>query len=166
MSTVTASAAEAPLVLPAASVALAVKLGAVGQGRGGKAPGAAAVGSGRAQQGRAVIDLHRAAGRSRARLSSNVLSLVMPSPTMPVSLRERGDHRRRRGNRVDRHRQRRRGGAGVAGRIGGLGGEGMGAIGQSRSGEAPGAAAVGGGRAEQGRAVIDLQPCCRPPPCR
>ena len=46
--------------------------------------------------------------------------------------------------------------AGVAGDIGGGGGQAVGAVGKRGGGEAPGPAAIGGGAAEQGGAVIDL----------
>ena len=52
--------------------------------------------------------------------------------------------------------ERARGHAGIAGGIGGGGGEAVGAIGKRRRGVAPGAAAVGGGAAEQRGPVIDL----------
>ena len=67
VSMVTLSAAEAALVLPATSVAVARQaVGAVGKRRGGEAPGAAAVGGGAAEQGGAVIDLDRGIGFRRA----------------------------------------------------------------------------------------------------
>ena len=49
-----------------------------------------------------------------------------------------------------------RGGADIAGGVGRCRGEAVRAVGQSAGGIAPGAAAVGGGAAEQRRAVIDL----------
>ena len=60
-------------------------VGAVGERRGGIAPGPAAVGSGAAEQRGAVIDLDRALA-SAVPVSVRVLSLVMPSPTMPLSV--------------------------------------------------------------------------------
>ena len=68
VSTVTFSAAEAALRLPAASVALRGEgVAAVGQRRGRKAPGAAAIADRGADLGRAVEHLDRAAGFRRAR---------------------------------------------------------------------------------------------------
>ena len=63
VSMVTFSAADAALVLPATSVAVAVRLWAplVKRGRG-EAPGPAAVGGGAAEQRDAVIDLDRGIG--------------------------------------------------------------------------------------------------------
>ena len=76
---------EAALVLPAASVAVAVRLWAPFASAAVRiAPGAAAVGRGAAEQRRAVIDLDRALA-SAVPVSVSVLSLVMSSPTMPLS---------------------------------------------------------------------------------
>ena len=60
-------------------------MGAIGQRRRGVAPGPAAVGGRAAEQRRTVIDLDRALA-SAVPVSVSVLSLVMPSPTMPLSV--------------------------------------------------------------------------------
>ena len=74
---VTASAVEATPVLPAASVAVAVRLWApLAQRCRGVVPGAGAVGGRAAEQRRAVIDLDRALA-SAVPVSVSVLSLVM-----------------------------------------------------------------------------------------
>ena len=49
------------------------------------APGAAAIGGGGAQQRGAVVDLDRAVGLRPCRPAISVFSLVMSSPTMPLS---------------------------------------------------------------------------------
>ena len=64
---VTLSAVEAALVLPAdIGGGGGQAVGAVGERRGGEAPGAAAIGGGAAEQGGAVIDLDRGIGFRRA----------------------------------------------------------------------------------------------------
>ena len=60
-------------------------MAAIRQGRRGVAPGPGSVRQRAAEQRRAVIDLDRAVGLRRAGKVS-VLSLVMPSPTMPLSV--------------------------------------------------------------------------------
>ena len=101
VSTVTLSAAEAAPVLPAASVAVARQaVGAVGQGRGGEAPGAGAVGGGAAEQRGAVIDLHRAVGFRRAGERQGIVIGDAVTHRAAVG-RERGDARGNRGRRVD-----------------------------------------------------------------
>ncbi len=80
----------------------------------------------------------------------------MPSPTVPLSVENEAMVGATGAVGVDGDAERGRGRAGVAGRIGGGGGEAVGAVGQRRGGVAPGAAAVGGGGAEQGGAVVDL----------
>ena len=67
----------------------------------------------------------------------------MPSPTVPLSVVERGNRRRRRRRCVDRHAQRTRGCAGVAGGIGGGSGEAVAAVGERRRRIGPGPAGVG-----------------------
>ena len=129
-------------------------MGAVGQRGGGVAPGAGAVGGGAAEQRGAVVDLDRAVGLGGAGQVS-VLSLVMRRHGAAVG-RERGDRRRGRRRGVDGDAERGRGHAGVAGGIGGGGGQAVGAVGERRGGVAPGAGAVGGGAAEQRGAVVDL----------
>ena len=153
---VTFSAAEATPVLPAASVAVAVRLWApFGQRRRGVAPGAAAVGGRAAEQRRTVIDLDRAAGLRRAGQRQRIVIGDAVANHAAVG-RERGDRGCSRGRRVDGHVQRARGRAGIAGRIGCRGGQAVGAIRQRRRRVAPGAAAVRQRAAEQRRAVIDL----------
>ena len=66
----------------------------------------------------------------------------MLSPTVPLSVRERGDRRGDGRRGVDRHRQRRRGRAGVAGGIDRLRRQAVAAVRQRRGGVAPGPAAV------------------------
>ena len=96
VSTVTFSAAEAALVLPAASVAVAVRLwAAFGKRAGGEAPGAGAVRGGAAEQRRAVVDLDRAVGFRRAGQRQDVLIGDAVADGAAVG-RERGDGRRRR----------------------------------------------------------------------
>ena len=60
-------------------------MGAIGQRRRRIAPGPAAVGHRAAEQRRTVIDLDRALA-SAVPVSVSVLSLVMPSPTTPLSV--------------------------------------------------------------------------------
>ena len=89
-------------------------------------------------------------------VSVSVLSLVMPSPTVPLSV-ENEVIAGALGAAVSIVTlERGRGRADVAGRIGRRGGEAVGAVGQRGGGEAPGAAAVGRRGAEQGGAVVDL----------
>src|ERR1019366_116716 len=130
-------------------------MGAVDKSRGGVAPSPAAVGGGVTQQGRAVVDLDRAVGFRRAGQGRRAVVGDVIANGAAVG-RERGDGRGNRGHRIDGHAQRRRGNAGVAGRIGGGGSQIMGAVAQRRRGVAPGAAAVGSGAAQQRGAVIDL----------
>ena len=59
---------------------------AIRQGRRGVAPGPCPVGQRAAEQRRAVIDLDRAALASAVPVSVSALSLVMPSPTTPLSV--------------------------------------------------------------------------------
>ena len=78
--------------------------------------------------------------------SVSVLSLVMSIAHRAAVGRERGDRRRHRRNRIDGDSKRSRGHAGIAGDIGGGGGEAVGAIGERRRGVAPGAGAARGRR--------------------
>ena len=64
--------------------------------------------------------------------------------------------------RVDRDTQRRRGRAGIAGRIGRRGGEAVIAIRRRRGGETPGAAAVGRHRCQAGSCRHTPSLCCWP----
>ena len=130
-------------------------VGAIGQRRGGVAPGAAAIGRGAAQQRRAVKHLDGAVGLRRAGQRQRVVIGDAVADHAAVG-RERGDGRGHRRRRVDGHAQRRRGRAGIAGRIGRRRRQAVGAVGQRRGGVAPGPAAVGRGAAEQRRAVKDL----------
>src|ERR1019366_1398782 len=130
-------------------------VGAIGERRGGVAPGPAAVRGGAAQQGGAVIDLDRAVGFRRAGQGQRVD--VGDVVTHHAGIRgERGDARRHWRHGIDGDSQRGRSHAGVAGRIGGGGSQAVGAIGERRGGVAPGPGAIGGGTAQQRRAVIDL----------
>ena len=94
MSIVTLSAAEAAPVLPAASVAVAVRLWApFGQRRRRIAPGPAAVGRRAAEQRRAVVDLDRAVGLRRAGQGQRIVVGDAVADRAAVG-RERGDGRR------------------------------------------------------------------------
>ena len=107
VSIVTVSAAEAALVLPAASVAVAVRLWLPFDSPGGVAPGAAAVGGHGAEQGGAVVDLDRAVGRRRAGQRQRVVIGDAVAGDAAVG-RERRDRRGGRRSRVDRRHWRRR----------------------------------------------------------
>ena len=89
-------------------------------------------------------------------VSVSVLSLVMPSPTVPLSVENEAMRRRCRRRRVDRHGQRRRRHPGIAGRIGRRRRQVVRTIRQRRRGIAPGPAAVGHRAAQQRRAVKNL----------
>ena len=113
VSMVTLSAVEAAPVLPAASVAVAVRLWApLASAAGGIAPGAAAVGGGAAEQRGAVIDLHRGVGFRRAGQRQGIVIGDAVAHDTAVG-RERGDARGNRGRRVDGDAQRGRGRAGL-----------------------------------------------------
>ena len=156
VSTVTPSAAEATPVLPAASVAVAVRLWApLASAAVVIAPGAGAVRGGAAEQRGAVVDLDRAVGFRRAGQRQGVVIGDAVANRAAVG-RERGDARGNRRRRIDGDAQRGRGHAGIAGRIGGGGGQAVGAIGKRSGRVAPGAGAIGGGAAEQRRTVVDL----------
>ena len=155
VSMVTLSAVEAALILPAASIAFAVRLAAVGQRRGGEAPGAAAVGGRGAEQGGAVIDLHRGMAAA-VPVSVSVLSLVMPSPTTPLSVENEAIVGAPGAavsmvtfSALEAAPVLPAASIALAVRLGCRRSE-------RRGGKAPGAAAVGGRGAEQGGAVIDL----------
>ena len=155
VSMVTAMALEAALTLPAASVAVAVRLWAPLARRGGVAPGAAAVGGGAAEQRGAVIDLDRAVGFRRAGQRQRVGIGDAVADHAAVG-RERGDGRRNRRRGVDGHASAREAAltlpaasVAVAVRL-------WAPLASAAGGIGPGAAAVGGGAAEQGGAVIDL----------
>ena len=122
---------------------------------GGEAPRAAGVGRRGAEQRGAVIDIDRAASLSRAGQGLDIGGRDAVANDAGV-VRERSDGRRIRRNRVDLETQRGGSSADIASGIDGLGRERMRAIGQGRRGEAPGAAAVGGGGTEQRGAVIDI----------
>src|ERR1017187_9837911 len=129
-------------------------VGAVAQRRGGEAPGPAAVGGGAAQQRRSVIDLDRAVGFRRAGQHRRIVVGDVVTHDAAVD-RERDDRRRRRHVGIHGHAQRARGHAGDSGhRI--RRGEAVGGTRQGAGGVAPGPAAVGGGAAQQRRAVINL----------
>ena len=123
VSMVTLSAAEAAPVLPAASVAVAVRLWrAVGERRGGIAPGARPVGGGAAEQRRAVEDLDGRVGFRRA--GQRQRAVIGDAVTHDAAVgRERGDARRNRRVVSMVTLKRCRGRAGIAGGIGGGGGQ-------------------------------------------
>ena len=102
-----AERAEAALVLPATSVAVAVRLWApLASAAVVIAPVAAAVGGGAAEQRGAVIDLDRGIG-FRLPVSVRVLSLVMPSPATLLSVEYEAMVGAHRGHRVDGDAERR-----------------------------------------------------------
>ena len=105
--TVTAKAADAAPVLPATSVAVAVKLWAALQRARRIAPRAAAIGGRAAQHRRAVKHLDRRCSLPPCRLVSAHWHLVILSPTVPVSGENEVMRRSRRRRRVDGHAQRR-----------------------------------------------------------
>ena len=129
-------------------------MAAIRQDRRGVAPGPCPARQRAAEQRRTVIDLDRAASLRRAGEVS-ALSLVMPSPTTPLSVENEvivGG----RGRRVDGHVQRARGHPGIAGSISCRGGQAVAAIRQDRRGVAPGPCPARQRAAEQRRTVIDL----------
>ena len=115
---------------------------AVRQRRRRIAPGPAAVGHHAAQQGCAIKDLDRCVGLRRAGQRQRIVIGDAVAHRAAVG-RERGDGRRHRRRRVDGHAQRGRRRAGIAGRIGGRGGQAVRAVRQRRGRIAPGPAAVG-----------------------
>ena len=120
-----------------------------------EAPGARTVGNGVAQKRGAVIDLDRGIGFRRAG-QGQYAGVRDTIANRSCIRRERSDRRDSRGHRIDGHAERARGRAGIAGDIGGGGGQAVGAVGKRGRGEAPGPRSVGGGAAEQRGAVIDL----------
>ena len=130
-------------------------VGAARQGARGVGPGAAAVGGGRAEQRGAVIDLDRAVGFRRAgqRQRRRIGDAVADHAAVG---RERGDGRGDRRHRVDRDRQGRSRPRWYCRPHRWRWPSSCGAARQVPRGVGPGAAAVGGGRAEQRGAVIDL----------
>ena len=128
---------------------------AIRQDRRGVAPGPCSARQRAAEQRRTVIDLDRAVGFRRAGKVS-ALSLVMPSPTTPLSVENEVMRGCGRGCRVDGHVQRARGHPGIAGSISCRGGQAVAAIRQGRRGVAPGPCSARQRAAEQRRAVIDL----------
>ena len=92
-------------------------VGAVGERRGGVAPGPAGVCCRAAEQRRTVIDLDRALA-SAVPVRVRSLALVTPITHRAPIGRERGDARCHRRRGVDGHAHRRRGDTGIAGRIG------------------------------------------------
>ena len=128
---------------------------AVRQRRRRIAPGPAAIRHRAAKLGRAVKDLDRGVGFRRTGQRQRIVIGDAVAHRAAVG-RERGDARRRRCRRVDRHAQRGRRRAGIAGRIGGGRGEAVRAVRQRRRRIAPGPAAIGHRAAQQGCAVKDL----------
>ena len=130
-------------------------MAAIRQDRRGVAPGPCPARQRAAEQRRTVIDLDRAAGFRRAG-SVSVLSLVMPSPTTPLSV-ENEVMVGATGAVVSMvTAQRARGHPGIAGGISCRGGQTVAAIGRHRRGVAPGALSARQRAAEQRRTVIDL----------
>ena len=80
----------------------------------------------------------------------------MPSPATPLSVEYEAIAGVTGAAGVDGDAERARGRAGIAGDIGGGGGQAVGAVGERGRRIGPVAAAIGGGAAEQGGAVIDL----------
>ena len=103
---------------------------AVRQGRRGVAPGPCPVRRRAAEQRRAVIDLDRAVGFRRAGERQRIVIGDAVADDAAVG-RERGDRGHGRGCRVDGDAQRGRGHAGIAGGIGGRGGQAVAAIRQT-----------------------------------
>ena len=156
VSMVTLSAAEAALVLPATSVAVAVRLWAPLVSAAVvklQAPAPLAVAA--PEQGGAVIDLDRGIGFRAAGERQGIVIGDAIANRAAVG-RVRGNRRANRGRRIDGDAERTRGRAGIAGHIGGGGAQAVGAVGERGRGEAPGPRSVGGGGAQQGGAVIDL----------
>ena len=123
VSTVTLRAVEATPVLPAASVAVAVRLWrTVGEGTGGVAPGAGAIGGGGTEQGGAVIDLDGAAGFGGAIEGQRVVAGDVVADGAGVG-GEGGDAGGQRGRGIDSDVEGGGGHPRVAGRVGGGGGK-------------------------------------------
>ena len=131
---------------------------AVRQRRRRIAPGPAAVGHRAAQQRRTVKDLDRGVGLRRAGQRQRVVIGDAVAHRAAVG-RERGNGRRHRRRRVNRHAQRRRRRPGIAGRIGRRRRQAVRAVRQRRCRIAPGAAAVRHRAAQQRRTVKDLDRC-------
>ena len=134
-------------------------MAAVGQRRGGIAPGAGAHRR-RAQQSGAVIDLHRRHAIGVAHRAGQRQRIVLGQPAARdrrgragIGANGRADRlARRRGVHGRRHRRR---GGGIAGRIDGLGGQAVRAVDKPQGGEVP-VAGAHRRRAQQGGAVVDL----------
>ena len=156
LSMVTLRALEAAPTLPATSVAVAVRLCVpFRQRRGRVTPGAAAVGRCASDLVRSIEQLDRCVGFSRSAQHQRIVVGDAVARHTTVR-RERGNARRYRRRRVDGHAQRRRGCTGIAGRIGGGGGQAVHTVGQRRGRVCPGAASVRGCGADLCRAVKHL----------
>ena len=156
VSMVTLSAVDEALVLPARSLAVALRLWApLVSAAVVKLQAPAPVGGSAAEQVGAVIDLHRGIGFRRAG-SVRVLSLVMPSPATLLSVENEAMVGATGATVSMVTLSAVEASAGVAGDIAGGGGQAVGAVGERCGGEAPGAAAIGGCAAEQVGAVKDL----------
>ena len=150
---VTSIAEDTEPVLPAASVAVAVRLWVpLREGAGGVAPGAGAIGGGGTEQGGAVIDLDGAARLGGARQSDCLLLLTIASVEIDgatgasvstVTLRA-----------VEATPVLPATSVAVAVRL-------WVPLVRAAGGVAPGAGAIGGGGTEQGGAVIDLDGAVR-----
>src|SRR4029078_1694062 len=123
-------------------------------------PVAAAIGRGAAEQRDPVIDLDGGIGFGACRERQGVVIGDAVANRAAVG-RERGNRRGGRSTGIDGDAERTRGGTGIAGHIGGGGGQAVGAVGKRCRGEAPGPCSVGGGGSQQRDAVIDLDNATR-----
>ena len=140
-------------------------VGAVGERGRRIGPVAAAIGGGGSQQRDPVIDLDGGIGFRAAGERQGIV--IGDAVTRRAAVgRERGNRRGDRGAGVDGDAERTRGRTGIAGHIGGGGGQAVGAVGERGRRIGPVAAAIGGGAAEQRGAVIDLDRGYRLPRCR
>ena len=129
VSTVTLRAVEATPVLPAGSVAVAVRLWApLVRAAGGVGPGAGAIGGGGTEQSGAVIDLDGAVGFGGAVEGQRVVAGDVVTDRARIG-GEGGDAGGQRGRGVDSDVESGGSHPRVAGGIGGGGGEAVGAVG-------------------------------------
>src|SRR6185436_13617435 len=130
-------------------------VGAVGERRGGEAPGPCSVGGGGSQQRDPVIDLDGGIGFGAAGERQGIVIGDAIARRAAVG-GERGNRGNDRRCGIDGDAERTRGRAGIAGRIGGGCRQAVGAVGKRCRGEAPGPCSVGGGGSQQRDPVIDL----------
>src|SRR5690348_7719071 len=133
-------------------------VGAVGERGGGEAPGPRAAGGDAAQERGAVIDLDgcvcfRGAGERQGVVVGDAIT------NGAAVARVGRDRRRNRGRGVDGDAQGGGSCAGIAGGIGGRGGEAVRAIAKRSGGVVPGPCSVRGDAAEQRCAIKDLDRC-------